>query len=81
MKADFVEDGQIYKVTKCKRCGETVFRRYLSTKELDGGYTKIEEFEKMPDGWENSYELGMLCPVCHEEFESMKKDFMESTEK
>ena len=81
MKADFVEDGQIYKVTKCKRCGETVFLRYLSKKELDGGFTKIEEFEKIPDGWENSFELGMLCPVCHEKFESMKKDFMESTGK
>lgn len=53
MKADFVENEKIYMVTKCKRCGETAFRKYLSTKALDGGFTKVEEFEKLPDGWKS----------------------------
>lgn len=80
MKADFVEKGKIYKVTKCDRCGETVFLRYLSTKELDGGFTKIDEFEKLPDGWKNFYEIGMLCPECSRKFDELRKGFMESEE-
>lgn len=77
MKADFVENEKIYLVTKCERCGETAFRKYLSTKELDGGFTEIEEFEKLPDGWKSYYEAGMLCPECRRKFDELIKNFME----
>lgn len=74
---EFLEDGAVYKIVKCKRCGKTVFLKYLSTKELDGGFAKVDQFEKMPDGWRNIFEIGTLCPVCAEKWEKAIQEFME----
>lgn len=56
----------------CDRCGKQVFCKYLKSGELDGGYTRWDEFEKA-EGW--SVNDGDLCSECTEEFAKLKADF------
>lgn len=42
---------QIGKLLSCDRCGETVFLKWEGMSEFDGGYSKIQHFEKTPEGW------------------------------
>lgn len=52
------------KLTTCNRCGHSVFRAYLGQGDADGGYTKWDIFEDLPDGWMYHSEIGDLCPTC-----------------
>ena len=44
---------QIGKLLSCDRCGETIFLKWKGTRELDGGYSKVLDFEMPPKGWVN----------------------------
>lgn len=77
MSIDLLEDGKIYKVAKCQRCSYTAFMEHMGTQGLDGGFTKIEKFGELPEGWQKRIGIGMLCPKCNSLFERMKKDFMQ----
>lgn len=61
----------------CDRCGDTVFlKRVEEDTVLDGGFTRIENFETAPEGWKNSFELDMdLCPRCSDIWEGFKARF------
>ena len=69
---------RIGKMITCDRCGETIFLRWEGMSEFDGGYSKIQHFEKTPEGWGSVVGLGQLCPECHEEYDKLIKDFMEA---
>lgn len=58
------------KLLTCDLCGETVFLKYLETKDYDGGFTCVREYEKKPSGWQTWIVIGVihstLCPSCNE---------------
>ena len=58
----------------CDRCGESIFLEYKDTAAFDGGYTKVDKFEKRPDRWTN-HEGKTLCPSCTNAYEEMMEDF------
>ena len=45
--------------------------------EFDG-YSRVQHFEKMPEGWGSVRDLGMLCPKCYGEYNKLIKDFKEA---
>ena len=69
-------DGEIYQASVCERCGETHFSMYIGTQQYDGGYTRVNIFEPLPDGWGWGDEIGRLCPTCFKKYEKMKNNFM-----
>ena len=52
------------KLVECDRCGCTVFLKYLGQGELDGGYTRWDKFEKLPETWMYESQVGCLCDKC-----------------
>lgn len=66
-------DGRLY---SCDRCREKVFCFRTGTKEMDGGYTEWDTFEKLPEGWKTYYDgIGLLCPECSAEYSDMQAVF------
>ena len=80
--------------TICDRCGAKVFRRCTGEGEADGGYTRWNDFEPLPDGWDivaiphrknepcgnahNGYL--QVCPNCHERWNTLiNEDFLSGT--
>lgn len=63
------------RLTSCDRCGETIFRRTTGEGETDGGYTRWNKFEPLPEGWEIHHETGLLCPKCNKEFRGLLEKF------
>ena len=63
------------KITTCDRCGALVFSACTGEVELDGGFTRWNTFEPLPEGWENHFEVGMLCPKCNDEYKSLITTF------
>lgn len=55
--------------------GEKVFSQCTGDGATDGGYTRWNEFEPLPEGWENHYETGQLCPKCNEEYNVIIEKF------
>lgn len=52
----------------CDRCGNQVFLKCTGDREADGGFTRWNEFEKAPDGWNNATDVGTVCPRCWKEY-------------
>ena len=48
----------------CDWCGRRYFRPRKGTDYRDGGFTKIDKYEPLPEGWINRFETGLLCPDC-----------------
>jgi hypothetical protein len=70
------------RLTICDRCGEQVFSKYTGEGVTDGGYTRWDKFENLPDGWESHYDgIGMLCPKCNEEYKKLIENFNKSVDK
>lgn len=69
-------DGAIYRRRECELCGAFTYEKHIGTsKILDGGFTRIEDFEPSGFGsivinfWEcknlkNSRVEIKLCPAC-----------------
>lgn len=63
-------NGQL---TTCERCGAQVFRRCTGEGETDGGYTRWNNFEPYPEGWDlvdvpkgaAPHNCVRVCPACH----------------
>lgn len=76
---------KVGKLIKCDRCGEQVFLPWISQDEFDGGYTRVDKFETVPEGWEcvsryfHKYDLRNLCPKCTKEYEYMLSEFWKGT--
>lgn len=52
------------KLVTCDRCGKTTFRKYIGQGDADGGYTKWDKFEPLPETWLWTTEVGILCDEC-----------------
>lgn len=60
----------------CDRCGKHIFLEYICAKSLDGGFTRVKDFEPIPDDWLHSFDLNMrLCNECTNEFKAMLERF------
>lgn len=67
------ENGRL---TTCDRCGITVFSKVVGEGERDGGFTRWNNFEPLPDGWKGHLETGTLCPCCNRQYEDFVTEFM-----
>ena len=65
-------NGQL---NSCDRCGKSVFLKCTGKGETDGGFTRWNNFEPLPAGWENHLEVGLLCPSCNAGYARMLDDF------
>lgn len=63
------------KMIVCDRCGKTHFLHYTGTESYDGGYTKVNLFDKVPDGWRQHYDIGLLCSECEQTYQDMLDEF------
>lgn len=65
----------------CDRCGAQRFVKALDPKSLDGGFTRVEQYEKA-DGWEIASGLcKLLCPGCNSEWNRIMRNFMPTVTK
>lgn len=72
------------KLHKCDRCGCEVFLKRLKDKEMDGGFTTVEQFDELPAGWTNGvvktaaaiYDCLDLCPDCSKYYDEVISDFI-----
>lgn len=78
------------KLITCDRCGTTIFLKCIGEGERDGGYTRWNKFEPIPDGWDklevpstnNSHPTYMqLCPSCSDLWrEVLRTQFLKESE-
>ena len=62
-------NGRIY---SCDRCGDQIFVKVVGEREMDGGFTRYNTFEEMPEGWGYDRCVEMdLCPKCKQELDSL----------
>lgn len=69
------KNGRLY---ICDRCGKTEFCECTGEGERDGGYTRWNKFEPLPDGWgvaSDSKKLHNLCPECNKEYKKIINKF------
>lgn len=71
------------KLITCDRgqCGATVFLKCTGAGETDGGYTRWNNFEPLPEGWGSHFETGTLCPKCDAEYKWLLDKFKNGLEK
>lgn len=67
------------KLVTCDRCGATYFLKCTGEEDMDGGFTRWNTFEALPEGWKIHSEVGQLCPKCNEKYEDLIKSFMSKT--
>lgn len=63
----------------CDRCGEQIFLKLKGTNYYDGGYTRTDDFEPEPEGWDWTIVKGKyrtLCPKCSREWERIGAQFL-----
>lgn len=65
------------KMIECDRCGKTHFLYYTGTESYDGGYTKVNLFDKMPDGWKKHSDTGLLCDECATAYQELLDEFFD----
>ena len=64
----------------CGRCGTTCFVRTTGDEEKDGGFTRWNKFEPMPEGWATEVIGGRcldLCPKCNEKWRGIMATFLQ----
>lgn len=65
----------------CDRCGTSTFRKLVGSTELDGGFTHVNHFEDVPEGWTYASDLGKtmnFCPSCSLVYKKTLENFMNS---
>lgn len=71
-------------IETCDRCGISTFRKYLKTEDYDGGFTKLDNFEALPNGWhrynepniDDKYNTVTLCPKCSSQYIELFANFI-----
>lgn len=90
-----MEQDEIYRKKQCEICGQVVYEKYLGvSNELDGGYTKIHDFENSgfgkiqfiynAFGIENKHEQCfsiIVCPQCASMLDLKISSFAEEIKK
>lgn len=67
---------KIGKLIVCDCCHKEIFLEKIqgTALELDGGYTRIENFRAKPEEWCHSFDLKMdLCPNCSKQLKDAKQ--------
>ena len=59
----------------CNRCGTQTFIKHIGDGEMDGGFTRWNKFENLPNGWGKHYAKD-LCPDCFREWDKLETEFM-----
>lgn len=60
----------------CDRCSATVFLETIGDGEADGGFTRWNKFEPVPDGWSYSSDMKKtLYPECTNAYREMLMKF------
>lgn len=62
------------RMLRCDRCEKEIFTKFCGTDTYDGGFTRVEKFEK-PDGWKSRNVDGAykdLCPYCDNIYRAIK---------
>lgn len=65
------------KMIECDRCGKSHFLNCAGTDTRDGGFTKYTLFDKMPDGWKNHFDIGLLCDECEKLYQELLDEFFD----
>lgn len=60
----------------CAKCNTELFLKLIGTNEADGGYTKWDKFEEVPEEWLHETAFGYLCPKCSNEFKRLMTEFL-----
>lgn len=63
-------------IVSCDRCGKEIRRKWLNEKKMDGGFTRIQNFEPMAEDWDYKVGIGWLCPNCEAAYKNMLDMFM-----
>lgn len=66
------DNGQL---VTCNHCGTTTFLKCIGEGERDGGFTRWNNFENLPEGWSHYYDGEDLCPECKEKFDIIQSEF------
>ena len=65
------------KLVICDLCGYSEFVAYTKTTQHDGGYTNIDNYEALSEGWQYSHDLSVkLCPTCGTAWEKCKESYL-----
>lgn len=71
----------IGKINICDRCGATAYSRKTGEGRYDGGYTTLDKFEEMQEGWNTSAhvqeKIVTLCPACNEKWHKVGRGFLD----
>lgn len=67
---------EIGKLVTCNRCGTKIFLRFIGETNLDGGFTKINNFEPLPPEWLWITDYGLLCDNCAGQLRDKVHDFL-----
>lgn len=60
----------------CDRCARETFCECTGEGEIDGGFTRWNMFEPLPEGWNSHPETGLLCAECDDQYTNMMTAFM-----
>lgn len=63
------------RITTCDRCGEIAVSKCTGDGEADGGYTRWNKFEPLPEGWAHYPSVGDLCPKCNADYLKIVENF------
>lgn len=63
----------------CDRCGTQIFLKCTGEGVADGGFTRWNEFEQAPPGWNYISNVGTVCPKCWEEYVQMLEEYKEAS--
>lgn len=61
----------------CDRCLVEKFCKCTGEGATDGGFTRWNNFEPLPEGWESHRETGLLCPECNSVYRRMIDTFID----
>ena len=60
----------------CAKCNTELFLKLIGTNETNGGYTRWDEFEEVPEDWLYETAFGYLCPKCATQFKRLMTEFL-----
>ena len=74
---------ELGKLIRCDRCGKQIFLKKTGEGSTDGGWSRWDTFEELPEGWKCSVHTESithnwvdLCPECYKEYEKIVRQFM-----
>lgn len=69
-------DGRKY---ICDRCHVETFCKCVGEGVSDGGFTRWNKFEPLPEDWGSHHDTGLLCSECNSMYRRTIDTFMNNT--